>query len=175
MVVCAVDQNDVRRSSPERFGRRQPAESSTDDHDSGSSHVFPDLLQLPQMIPLVIFWDDAAGAHAEVAVRFVLVKSGGRFSKNAVIASLVSVERSCAENSSFSNFAACSSCWRKDCLISLLQACSALAGFSANFCAVSVAVASSFWSGTTRVTSPSSPARCASKGSPNSISSAARR
>src|SRR5712692_882090 len=32
-----------------------------------------------------------------------------------------------------------------------------MVGFSANFCAVSVAVASSFWSGTTRVTSPEFP------------------
>jgi hypothetical protein len=49
------------------------------------------------------------------------------------------------------------------------------ARFSASFCAVSIAVANKFGSGTTRVTSPSSAARAAVKGSPSRYNSAARR
>ena len=73
-------------------------------------------------------------AHlSTVFVAVVFVKSGRRFSKKAVIASLASAERIRAENSSFSNFTACSNCSREGRFISLLQACNAVAGFSASF------------------------------------------
>ena len=72
----------------------------------------------------------------------LLVKSGLRFSRNAVSASFASAERTCALNSSFSAFIAASICSRNGCFMSLLLACSAPAGFAASFRAVSVAVAS---------------------------------
>src|SRR6516225_4712622 len=84
--------------------------------------------------------DQDAPIHAAFVGCFVRVKFGARFSRNAANASLASAERSCAENTAFSDFAACCRCSRVDCLINLLQACSASADFSANFCAVAVAV-----------------------------------
>jgi hypothetical protein len=104
----------------------------------------------------------------------ILVMSGLRFSKKAVNASFASSERTCALNSSFSAFIAALICSRNGCFMSLLLACSAAAGFDANFPAVSVALASASLSDTTWVTRPNSAARLASKGAPSKISSAAR-
>src|SRR3984885_4610826 len=67
----------------------------------------------------------------------LLVKSGLRFSKKAVNASLASSERTCALNSSFSTFIAALSCSRNGCFMSLLLACSAFAGFASNLPAAS--------------------------------------
>src|ERR1700730_1881249 len=105
----------------------------------------------------------------------LLVKSGFRFSKKAVNASFASLERTCTLNSSFSAFIAALICSRNGCFMSLLQACSALAGLAATFSAVSVALARTSLSDMTWVTSPNSAARPASKDTPNRISSAARR
>src|SRR6266478_7904804 len=104
----------------------------------------------------------------------LLVKSGLRFSKKAVSASFASSERTCALNSSFSAFIAALICSRNGCFMSLLLACSASAGFAANFPAVSVALARTSLSDMTWVTRPNSAARLASKGTPSKISSAAR-
>ena len=61
----------------------------------------------------------------------VLVKSGRRFSKNAVIASLASAECRRGRNSSISASTACSICSRNGCFNSLLHARIAPAGFAA--------------------------------------------
>jgi len=63
---------------------------------------------------------------------FILEKFGGRFSRNAVNASLASAERTCAENSSFSSFTA-AQVVRALALHHRLQAWSAVGGFAANF------------------------------------------
>src|ERR1700730_18443499 len=119
--------------------------------------------------------DHVGAAYAAADGGLVRLKTGGPFSRNAAIASLVSADRPRAANSLFSTSIACSICPRMDAFSSLLQACNAAAGFYASFWAVSVAVASSVASGTTRVTNPSSAARLASKGWPSRINSAARR
>src|SRR6201997_1366398 len=80
-----------------------------------------------------------------------LVKSGLRFSRKAVSASFASSERTCTLNSSFSAFIAALICSRNGCFMSLLLACSAAAGFAANFRAVSVALARRSLSDTTSV------------------------
>src|SRR5258705_5743476 len=113
-------------------------------------------------------------AYAVAGDLILLVKSGLRFSKKAVSASFASSERTCALNSSFSAFIAALICSRNGCLMSLLLACSAAAGFAANFRAVSVALTTKSLSDTTSVTRPNSAACLASKGAPNKISSAAR-
>src|SRR5260370_33772468 len=59
-------------------------------------------------------------AYAAVADFMVLVKSGGRFSRNAVSATFASSERTRALNSSFSAFIAASICSRKDRFMSRL-------------------------------------------------------
>src|SRR5258708_16150214 len=113
--------------------------------------------------------------HAVAGDLTVLVKSGLRFSRKAENASFASSERTCALNSSFSAFIAALIGSRNGCFMSLLLACSAAAGFAANFRAVSVALASTSLSDMTWVTRPNSAARLASKGAPSKISSAARR
>src|SRR6202051_5311309 len=121
----------------------------------------------------------SAGSHvAPYAVAgdlVLLVKSGLRFSRKAVNASFASSERTCVLNSSFSAFIAALICSRNGCFISLLLALSSPAGFAANFPAVSVALARTSLSDKTWVTRPNSAARLASNGTPNKISSAARR
>ena len=82
----------------------------------------------------------------------LLVKSGLRFSRKAVSASFASAERTCTLNSSFSAFIAALICSRNGCFMSLLLACSAAAGFAANFRAVSVALARTSLSDMTWVT-----------------------
>src|SRR5882757_5985372 len=113
--------------------------------------------------------------HAVAYDLTVFAKSGLRFSRKAENASFASSERTCTLNSSFSAFIAALICSRNGCFMSLLLACSAAAGFAANFRAVSVALARTSLSDTTSVTRPNSAARLASKGTPNKISSAARR
>src|ERR1700733_3397338 len=65
-----------------------------------------------------------ASATADVTVA-ALLKSGGRFSRNAEKASLASGERSRKANSSFSRLIAASTCSRDESRVSLLQARSA--------------------------------------------------
>src|SRR5882757_5388693 len=79
-------------------------------------------------------------AYAVAEDLTVLAKSGLRFSRKAENASFASSERTCALNSSFSAFIAALICSRNGCFMSRLLACSAAAGFAANFRAVSVAL-----------------------------------
>src|ERR1700692_3463279 len=69
----------------------------------------------------------------------VLAKSGGRFFRKAVSASLASSERTRTLNASFSAFIAALTCSRKERFRSRLEACRALAGFAGRLRAVSVA------------------------------------
>jgi hypothetical protein len=79
-------------------------------------------------------------AYAVAGELMLLVKSRLRFPRQAVSASFASSERTCALNSSFSAFIAALICSRNGCFIRLLLACSAAAGFAANFRAVSIAL-----------------------------------
>src|SRR5258708_40088872 len=101
------------------------------------------------LIVSVLVSSTFARAYAAVAAFLVLLKLGGRFCRNAVSASFASSGRTCALNSSFSAFIGDLICSRNERFISLLEACSAPAGFAASFRAVSLAVARRFWSGTT--------------------------
>src|ERR1051325_3382601 len=118
---------------------------------------------------------DLSFSHYDCAVAFAFVKSGGRFSKNAVNTSLTSADRTRVLNSSTSASMASSTCWRDERFNSFFVARSAPIGFAANFSAVSFAVADNSESGTTRVTNPISAASSALNGWPNMNNSAARR
>src|SRR6266851_9396924 len=64
--------------------------------------------------------------------------AGLRFAKNALNASFASSDLTRSANTWFSNFTACSSWSRNAPFMSRLHACTALAGFSARVCTVSV-------------------------------------
>src|SRR6202030_2727901 len=66
-------------------------------------------------------------AYAVAGDLWLVVKSGFRFSRKAVNASLASSERTCLLNSSFSACIAALICPRNGCFMSLLLACSAAA------------------------------------------------
>src|SRR3984957_12250447 len=80
-----------------------------------------------------------AKAYAAVAACVVLLKLGGRFSRNAENASLASAEGTRSTYSWFSIFTASLSCSIELRLMSRLQARNAPLGFAASFCAVAVA------------------------------------
>lgn len=61
-------------------------------------------------------------SYAVAADLMVLVKSGGRFSRNAMSASFASADRTCALNSSFSAFIAALTCGRNGSFRSRLPA-----------------------------------------------------
>src|ERR1700722_5078639 len=91
-----------------------------------------------------------AKVYAAVAACVVLLKLGGRFSRNAENASLASADGTRSTYSWFSIFTASLSWSIELRLMSRLQARNAPLGFAASFCAVAVAVASRSRSGPTR-------------------------